>query len=289
MESIKSKFDDTLEYAIVAEEQHQDGTPHLHVILSLKDKLRTSLPNFFDFIGGKHGNYQTQRSPVKNMKYVVKCGVYVSHGIDVTAFLQAADAKSGMKGTLVANMIMNNNANLKECLVYDAGYSLTNKRKIEELIEYRDQEKFKRARIALVEDVELKQWQRRAIDRLLEQDDRKILWIWESEGGIGKTFLAKYLAFKHNAFICTNGKISDIAQAFKSQEIVAMDFTRDYEDKINYSVLESFKNGFIFSPKYDSQVKHFTPCKVIVFANFAPNESKLSLDRWDIVNIRRPN
>lgn len=42
--------------AVVAEEKHQDGTPHVHVFVKYFKKLDVRSPKFFD-IGGFHGNY----------------------------------------------------------------------------------------------------------------------------------------------------------------------------------------------------------------------------------------
>ena len=43
------------------QEKHQDGTPHLHMVVSLPERLRVRDKNYFDFVTGKHGNY----APVK--------------------------------------------------------------------------------------------------------------------------------------------------------------------------------------------------------------------------------
>ena len=49
--------------------------------------------------------------------------------------------------------------------------------------------------------------------------------------------------------------------------------------------MECFKNGKIFSPKYNSRRKRFDRAKVIVFANFMSDRSALIADRWDIINM----
>ena len=52
-----------------------------------------------------------------------------------------------------------------------------------------------------------------------------------------------------------------------------------------YEAFESIKNGILCSSKYDSKVKVFSVQHVIVFANFAHDEAKLSQDRKDIRRI----
>jgi len=107
------------------------------------------------------------------------------------------------------------------------------------------------------------------------------------KGGNGKTYLAKYLHVNKKAFYATNGKSADIIYAFDESiyDIIVFDFTRDYENYINYSILEQFKNGLLFSPKFNSTVKITTGKKVVVFSNFIPDVSKLSEDRWSIVEL----
>lgn len=114
------------------------------------------------------------------------------------------------------------------------------------------------------------------------QPERKVLWIWEETGHTGKTFLGEYLCIHRNAFLVTGGKHADIAFAYNLERTVVFDFARDQSERVPYQLLEAFKNGYIFSPKYQSCTKRFEPARVIVFANFAPDESKLSADRWDI-------
>jgi len=49
--------------------------------------------------------------------------------------------------------------------------------------------------------------------------------------------------------------------------------------EINYEMLESIKDGKLFTSKYDSQrIKVNTPNIVMVFSNEAPNTTKLAKD-----------
>jgi len=110
---------------------------------------------------------------------------------------------------------------------------------------------------------------------------RQVLWYVDETGNQGKSWMASYLS-TIGAFIVTNGKIADIAHAYNNETTVIFDLSRTQVDKIDhiYALMESFKNGRIFSPKYESVVKTFSPCHVVAFANFIPDHSKLSQDRW---------
>lgn len=118
-----------------------------------------------------------------------------------------------------------------------------------------------------------------------EPHPRKIVWIWDEHGGIGKTAFAKHIVATQDAFYVTGGKHADILFAYSLQSTIVFDLPRSYKDKIPYGVLESFKNGVVFSAKYESRTMFFDIPHVIVFANYPPVRSELSLDRWDIRHV----
>lgn len=132
---------------------------------------------------------------------------------------------------------------------------------------------------------ELKPWQKNVYDLVEDQNKRQVLWIYDNEGNHGKTWLAKYLVVNNNAFYCRGGKIQDVAHAYKGEEIVIFDFTRDSKDYIVYNTIESMKDNMIWSPKYDSHLKLSKCNKVVCFANFLPIVLKMSKDRWLIKEI----
>lgn len=120
---------------------------------------------------------------------------------------------------------------------------------------------------------------------LLDQGPRIIHWIYDLEGNKGKTELWNFLSQYYSAIVLSDGKSQDIAHCYGNEKLVLFDYTRDNEECINYNVLEGFKNGRLWSPKYDSSVKVFLPPKVMCFANFLPRLSGLSMDRWNIYDL----
>lgn len=135
--------------------------------------------------------------------------------------------------------------------------------------------------IISLEEKDLYDWQKFIVTKLKEQDDRKVIWIHDEQGGRGKTHLAKYLATKEDTMICHNASTRDVALAYQKQTYVVFDYTRT-EDSINYSAIEHLKNGIIFSSKYQSAMKFFTPPKILCLSNSLPDLTGLSMDRWDI-------
>ena len=145
----------------------------------------------------------------------------------------------------------------------------------------------KRKLTEVYDDVTLRDWQRVVLKKLASQDDRKVTWVYDPDGGLGKSWLANYLLAKENAFLIEGGKRADIAYAYNYEKIVVFDFTRSQEEQVNYSTIESFKNGRIFSSKYESGLKIFDPATVLCLSNFDPDRTRLSSDRWQVLKFNR--
>lgn len=56
---------------VVAIEAHEDGTPHIHIMVVLERKKKICNAKFFDF-DGFHGNYQTVKNRLKVFDYITK-------------------------------------------------------------------------------------------------------------------------------------------------------------------------------------------------------------------------
>lgn len=136
-------------------------------------------------------------------------------------------------------------------------------------------------------------WQKKILEMIKsEPDDRTINWYWEAEGGVGKSAFTKYLCAKHGA-ICVGGKSNDVKYGIikyhenkkKYPKIIILDVPRTNLDYICYEAIESIKNGCFFCGKYESDMVLMNSPHMIIFANRPPDKSKLSLDRWNIVNL----
>lgn len=127
----------------------------------------------------------------------------------------------------------------------------------------------------------------------LPAHERHIYWFWESTGGVGKSSFAKYLCSVHNAIYIDEGKKSDIINIvynipnITSKSIIVIDVPRDNGNTVSYKAIEQIKNGMICNTKYETGMKLFNSPHIIIFANMPPEEHKLSMDRWKIVEIQR--
>jgi len=140
-------------------------------------------------------------------------------------------------------------------------------------------------------------WQR-DLENLINEPPhpRKISWIWEVTGNVGKSWMAKYLATNHGAIVMTSGKRTDMAYIFTmspKKDIVIFDLSRTgaptegREHFLDgaYSLAEDIKNGMVTNMKYESQMVLTKGSHVIFFANFSPDLSKWSADRYDVTQL----
>nr|ASX95517.1 RepA/C1 protein [Prunus geminivirus A] len=83
LDFFKSKFNKTLEYALVSQEKHQDGEPHLHALLIFKKRQCVRNPKHFDITISSHSYHPNITKP-RNVKdvheYVSKDGDHIEFG-----------------------------------------------------------------------------------------------------------------------------------------------------------------------------------------------------------------
>lgn len=115
-------------------------------------------------------------------------------------------------------------------------------------------------------------------------DPRKVHWYFDPTGCTGKSYFGLHFG-NGVGYVVTGGKHADIFYAYNYEPIVFFDWPRSHEEAFPYGVVESFKNGYFLSTKYESQPVRFATPHVIVFANFEPDRTKLSEDRWQINQI----
>ena len=147
-----------------------------------------------------------------------------------------------------------------------------------------------------LEGLEYYNWQKFIIEDILDKDPdpRTIYWFHEDKGCRGKTQFCKHLALKYpNEVLYLSGSLKDCMYAVlkfhenkkNNLKICIFDFPRCVEDKVSYATLEKIKDGIAFSPKYESGMVIFDSPHVLCFANWTPDLTAMSLDRWYIAKI----
>ena len=134
----------------------------------------------------------------------------------------------------------------------------------------------------------LNDWQQDLNTYLKRPPDRRtVYFVVDLEGGKGKTWFAQYYCELHdNATLLEPGKKADMAYALPDDvRVLFVNCTREQTEYLNYSFLESCKDGMVFSTKYESRVKRYNAMHVVVMMNQFPDTSKLSTDRYKIISI----
>lgn len=152
---------------------------------------------------------------------------------------------------------------------------------------------FNRTEPAILETGDLRAWQSDLYDAVqLEADDRTVTFVTDNQGNRGKSWFMRWLYTKHpdKVQILGVGKRDDIAHCVSTDKsIFLFNVPRGSMEYLQYSILESLKDRVIFSPKYTSVTKIFNHKNhVIVFSNEHPDMTKMSADRYNIVNLDGP-
>lgn len=140
----------------------------------------------------------------------------------------------------------------------------------------------------ILKDNELKEWQLDIIEYIKNKPiKREIYWVYDEEGGKGKSELSKYLVAKYNAIV-VGGKSADMKYAVMNcnpkPKIIIVDLPRSIEN-LSYTGIEEIKNGCFASNKYESGMVLMNCPHIIVFANIKPDERKWSKDRVKLIEI----
>ncbi|AXH76208.1 MAG: putative viral replication protein [Atripovirus timinis] len=262
-----------VEYLIFGKEVGDSGTPHLQGFIKYKERQRMSGVKI-DI--GANCHVEVARNVPASVTYCKKDGDFEEFGAlvggqgkrkDIDLFKE--DVKAGM---LDLKAVREKHSMLyARCARFCYEYIQDN------------------SPIVAVEAFPLRDWQQELNAELLRAPvPRKVKFIVDVAGNSGKTWFAHYYCSLHeNAQILLPGKKADMAFCLRTDvRVVFIDAPRAKQgDFLQYDFLEEVKNGFVFSSKYESRVKRLNLTHLVVFMNETPDLTKLSLDRYDIVNV----
>lgn len=120
-------------------------------------------------------------------------------------------------------------------------------------------------------------WQNEVLGLLREPvKSRRIIWIWSSESGTGKSTFFDYVCRQKDFTVLPGSDYDNTLYAYDGQGILWFDLTRSQSaEHIPYHALEKFSNStFHLSKKYTS-VRKYVSAHVVVTANVPPDETKL--------------
>lgn len=290
-----------IQYLCFAEEVGENGTPHFQGYFQLKSQVKMTTfkrwpgwdrMHFDKCLGTDEENYYYCKGPYnKNGK---------SKPLNPTFWETGERVSMGKPGA--RNDLKAVEDDIKKGHTYDelcaahfdtvARYS----RFIQERVQAHATQAELNSSLKEYEGVVWKPWQQVVLDLVQEEPDRRrIHWIWESTGSVGKSYLAKYLAAEHQAILLKPGKQTDLSYIISKSrsKLVIFDLSRtnaptegrEHFLDSSYSLAEDLKNGVIQSTKYDSTTIIRGTSHVIFFANFPPDMTKWSQDRYFITQL----
>lgn len=138
---------------------------------------------------------------------------------------------------------------------------------------------------------ELRPNQRRILTEVGNSNDRSICCVIDNKGNTGKSFLARHLYETGRAFYvpptCTSPQtiIQFVASGYRGEPIIVVDIPRStrWTNQL-YIAIETIKDGLVYDTRYRTTIRDIFGVNVLVFCNNKPNLSKLSSDRWVLLD-----
>ncbi|UYD39153.1 MAG: replication associated protein [Wigfec virus K19_526] len=266
----------------IAEETHEDGSPHRHVLINFGKAFQTTASRRFDF-NGCHPNIARVGPTVDDW---CKCCFYMckedKHESLKPLMVQAQNYSSVMRNESFNHYLFDNpNRNaldLKTRWSAAAGFNF----KIDPVPK------------------PSATWFCRARDymkgRVNDYDKfRDIIWFSDCSGNSEKSLFAKW-AFgnKDYCVISAVARVGDFMRAIVNacedgwtSKYLVVSLPREWnDDGALYTCLEMAKDGIITTNKYDSKAFRIRDdVMIFVVANRRPTTTKMTLDRWHLYDI----
>lgn len=265
-----------MDYLIYGREVGEAGTPHLQGFVSFPS--RKSLAQVRGYLPG--GHCTIARYITASITYCKKEGDFTEFGV---APVLGEQGKRNDLEAFKVDVRDNKITDMDELMELHSSVVARYSRFVENYV------RLHRARYS-VPAFPLRNWQADLNEKLIrEPDSRTIVFVVDFTGNSGKTWFFSYYQQLHpnGTQIILPGKKADMAFALKDNvRVLLVDAPRSKQgDYIQYDFLEEVKNGRVFSSKYESRMKTFSPPHVVVAMNEYPKMDMLSEDRYDIIEI----
>ncbi len=277
-----------VDYAVVGRETGESGTPHLQGYCVFENRKRFNQAK--QLLGTRVHLEISRGTPKEASDYCKKEGDFDEYGELPAATNpgkkggQWAELRDWIKEINAANGPRPSNADVLERFPSLWG---THRRGV---IEFIDTLHVKPSR-------EIGQprggWQRELEQQLAgEPDERSVTFIVDGDGNSGKSWFSRYMMKKEpmKVQLLRIGKRDDLAHSIDARKsIFIFDIPRGQLQYLQYNVLESIKDGYVFSPKYESTLKEINhDCHVVVMTNEKPDMTALTEDRYNVVTVSEP-
>lgn len=140
-------------------------------------------------------------------------------------------------------------------------------------------------------NLELRPWQKEALNILDKQDERCIAVIYDPDGNHGKTYFSKYcVATRRATYVPPFTEAQDFMAFAMAKPSKAYIFDMPRAETIKqrkglWSAIEQIKNGYLYDKRYAFRDCWIESPKILVFCNEAPEKDTLSHDRWNLYSF----
>lgn len=268
--------DDNVVYLVFQEETGSEGTPHIQGYIQFASRKR--IAGAKAIIGNRPHLEVARGTPGQNKEYCTK-----------------EDTRSGGPYEYGTMRSRGTRSDIQKLVTFSRSAEITDEILFEEFADvYAKYPRFcDRLRKAAFERnvnpaplTPRAGWQSELVEYLTAPaDQRKIRWICDPNGNTGKSYFATHYS-DQRTYCITGGRYADIFYGYNYEPVVFFDLARCRQESCPYEVMESFKNGYFLSTKYEVKRVKFNVPHVIVFSNFEPDRTQLSEDRWDIHHLR---
>lgn len=129
-ESLIMKSKIPIQWAMISQEKHKDGTDHLHVLIWYEREINIKTETFFDCLTNQHANVQPMGNVQKSIQYLQKedsAPLVLGNLPSVNS-----DSKRSKKTDEIASLVLGGKT-FDDILTDYPGFAMMNKRKIQEL------------------------------------------------------------------------------------------------------------------------------------------------------------
>ena len=271
-----------LRFLIFQQETGEEGTPHIQGYICLKKTKR--LKQLKALVGDRAHLAVARGTPKQNIDYCSKTETAVEGTLRRYG---ESPPQKGQRSDLDAfkEAVLGGERDIKQLRLDHSEVFMNSTRFALDFIHDNAPE-------IEVEDHPWRPWQLEVIEYLRQPaNDREILFVVDPKGGKGKTWFAKKFSQQNpdDSQYMEPGKKADMAYMLNPNiKCLFLNISRSFDEdarKYLYSFLESVKDGMVFSPKYESRMKLLGKVHVVVMMNEMPDKTKLSNDRYVILNI----
>lgn len=280
VEHVKEKMKGVMYVGVCHEVGKEEKREHTHVLVELEGRCDMKSERLS--WKGKVPNVK----PATSKKHWTNMMAYI-HKEDTEA-LEWGESSAEAKGATLTGQDIMGYETMEEALLNNDIRLATNIKTVWENVRKEDEG-------AERKELKYHPWQERLMDVLgYEMTERNIVWVYDRVGGTGKSTWGQRMDIDGNAlYIGHLGKVADFIEVLYREKdrwdgkYMIIDLTREQERGCAiYQCIEEAAKELHVRQKYTSvKFRQRRQPRICVLANWPPEVTKLSMDRWMIYQV----